>query len=392
MGGKLKFVIILISFIGQELVAQDSNSFQRVDSLTYSYYLTGRWSELKETGNWAIEAGSDYKFLRQRLGYTYFVEGDYVRAIKNFGKALEFDSYDPFTLSYLYFANLYLLKPETAGHFASRLSPASRTYYNIHPKAVVENIDFEISSKVPSTRLRSNPWYYRLGIGSRPLPSLGIYQSVSVFTQNISVRYPASYDNFITRQFEYYIIARYSLGKYLTAQGAYHFLYTDNSTSPFHTNVGYAGLVADFNILSFQANASFSKNQQGSFTQTGLTTKVRFPGRQGIFLKGSAQLVSGDDSDEFVYSAGAGFALSRKLFAEGDFTSGNMNYYNDFDGMYVYNSIDPVSRKTGFTLSYVAGNNLTLWFHTGSESKVFFENDRYNYNQITFLGGLRWRH
>ncbi|HOW41308.1 MAG TPA: hypothetical protein PL123_12255, partial [Bacteroidales bacterium] len=69
-----------------------------------------------------------------------------------------------------------------------------------------------------------------------------------------------------------------------------------------------------------------------------------------------------------------------------------MNYYNDYDALYVYNSIDPVSLKTGITINILMENNLTFWIYTGSESKKYFENDIYKYNQFTFLGGLRWRH
>jgi len=392
MGKKFKYLALILIVFSQNLKSQDNIDFQKTDSITYNFYLKGMWNDLQEAGNEAIGKGLDYKFLRQRLGYAYFAEGDYVRASKHLQKAYDFDSYDPFTLSYLYYSNLYLGKPEVAGLYASHLTPSSQVYYKIEPVKAVENIDFEFSFKIPSTRLRSNPWYYRLGLGSRPFARLGIYQSISAFSQNISVRYPTLYDRFSTRQYEYYLIARYALSRNLTLQGAYHLMYTDYSSSGFYTNIAYAGAVADFNLLRIQADVSFTGNTLGTFRQAGIRAGLRFPGIQNFVLNGGTAIVNNNGSDEIIWNAGAGIKLSRKIYAEGGITSGNMNYYNDYNALYVYNSIDPVSLKTGITINILTEDNLTFWIYTGSESKKYFENEIYKYNQFTFLGGLRWRH
>jgi hypothetical protein len=392
MGKKLRYLIPVLIILSQNLKSQENADFHYVDSLTYSYYSAGRWSELKKAGNDALKDGIDYKFLRQRLGYAYYIEGDYVRAAMNFEKAFVFDSYDPFTISYLYYTGLYLLKPENAGYYADKISPSLQDYYKIKPVNLAEDIDFEFSFKVPSTHLRSNPLYYRFGIGSRPVPRLGIYQSVSAFSQDISVRYPTLYDRFRTRQFEYYIIARYGIGRYLSVQGAYHLMYTDYTTASFYTNIGYASLVADYNLFNLKADASVSKNVQDTYRQAGIRAAVRVPGKQNFIIKGGAHLVSSSSANELIYTAGAGVKLSKKLLVEGDFALGNMNYFNDFDALYVYNSMDPIRIKTGVTASILKSDNITLWIYLGGESKEYFENETYYYNQFTFLGGLRWRH
>ena len=43
-------------------------TFIQVDSLTYQYYINGKWDELIKTGQLAIKQKTDYKRLRQQSG------------------------------------------------------------------------------------------------------------------------------------------------------------------------------------------------------------------------------------------------------------------------------------------------------------------------------------
>jgi len=52
-----------------------------VDSLTYNYYLNGNWNELITLGKQATNDSIDFKYLQQRMGYAYFVKGNYFAAI-----------------------------------------------------------------------------------------------------------------------------------------------------------------------------------------------------------------------------------------------------------------------------------------------------------------------
>ena len=115
------------------------------------------------------------------------------------------------------------------------------------------------------------------------------------------------------------------------------------------------------------------------------------PGRHNFNITGGVTLLNQQDSSMLIYSGRAGISLSRRVIISADFTYGYQNYYNDFDGMYVYNSIDPTFFKTGITAYYLLKPNVSMWFNTGYEAKEYFENRNYCYYQISLLGGLQWR-
>jgi hypothetical protein len=391
MGSKYRYIVIILLSFSAGVNGQSGLNFQLVDSTTYKYYLSGDWDKLISLGNKAVDNGIEYKYLRQRMGYAYFMSGDYVRASLNFEKALRYDSYDQFTLAYLYYTNLDLVKPETSGWFASRLSDKSLNKYLIKSSKLVEDIDAEFSVKIPSTTLRSNPIYFRLGIGSRPWARFGLYQSLSSFSQYGTVRYPTQQIEFTNRQFEYYGIVRYALLSHLIIKTGYHFLSSDYSSSVTYTNIGYFGLSADFNLFGINLDGSVSKNSTAIVSQAGLRADLRIPGNVNLKLTSGVALLNRENNTNIIFNERVGFRLNSKTWIDGDVSWGNMNYYNDFDAMYVYNSIDPITFKAGLTTYYLARERMTIWINLGADRKEYYETSLYNYNQFSFLGGIRWR-
>jgi hypothetical protein len=319
------------------------------------------------------------------------MKGDYVRSGRNFEIALKSDTYDPFTLAYLIYTNGEMLESEKSGYYASRLSKESLAAYQINPVKIVEDIDFELSIKVPSTSLRSNPNYYRLGLGSRPLARLRVYQSVSAFTQNITIRYPTQYRETTNRQFEYYASAAYSLLANWSVKAAYHFMYSDYTSGVSYTNLGYLGLSAHYNMLNITADGSFMKNSQITVSQAGVRAGIRFPGYSGVTVTSGIAMLNTDSVNDFIFSENVFFRLNSKTFMEGNVAWGNMDFYNDYDALYVYNSIDPLYFRASVTAYFLAGNRITIWMSLGTEEKKYYETNLYKYNQFSFLGGIRWR-
>ena len=121
MGGKSKYLIIILLLFTVTCFAQEKD-FLHIDSVTYKFYLEESWEDLIREGEAAIESGTDYKHLRQRLGHAYFSKGDYLSARKHLKKALTYDSYDQFSLSYLYWANLNSGMEAYSGYIGKLLS------------------------------------------------------------------------------------------------------------------------------------------------------------------------------------------------------------------------------------------------------------------------------
>ena len=387
---KFSYIIIILLILSYPAKGQHEMNFQFVDTLTYHYYESGDWENLIELANLAVKEGIDYKYLRQRAGYAYLISGDYIRAARNLEKALKYDSYDPFTLGYLYYSNLGLFRAETAGYYSSGMTPDQRKNYQIKSTKIVESIDLELNTAFTSTTLRSDPGYFRLGLLSRPLSRLSLYQSVSAFNQMGTIQYPTQKFRFQIRQFGYYGLIKYAVLPHWNIKAAYHFIYYDFSSSITYSNLGYAALSADFDMVTLSINASAIHNNQYVTKQGGLKAGLIIPGRRNLSFTGGVNVLNQQDTSRLIYSGIVGISLSDKVRMNADVTYGYQNYYNDFDAMYLYNSIDPVIFRTGLTTYFMTNKKITFWLNTGYERKEYFENNDYYYNQISILGGLQW--
>ena len=149
------------------LSGQDNLDYRYVDSMTYKYYSSGEWSKLIKLGEEALQVNIDFKFLRQRLGYAYFNQSNYFESKLHFGKALTFDSFDQFSLEYMYYSYLNTGGEEYSGVYERRLSPELKKSLYLSSIKPIESIEFEYNYKYAGTDFRSNPQYYRIGISSK---------------------------------------------------------------------------------------------------------------------------------------------------------------------------------------------------------------------------------
>ena len=77
---------------------------------------------------------------------------------------------------------------------------------------------------------------------------------------------------------------------------------------------------------------------------------------------------------------------------EANVTFGNIKNYNDNNGLYVYNSLDATTFRTGLTLFWNLTNKITLFGNYSFDKKEISDNNTItNYNQQSFLGGIRWK-
>jgi tetratricopeptide (TPR) repeat protein len=393
MGSKFRYLVIVLflSFFNVVAKAQVVLDFQYVDSLTYKYYRSGDWTNLIKLGNEALDHNIDYKYLRQRMGLAFFSHGDYITARKHFEKALSFDSFDTFTLAYLYYTYLNTIHTEYAGYFAGKMPQDLRKSLSVESFQPVESIDFEYNLKFAGTNLRSNPQYYHFGINSRIGQRLGLYQMVSNFKQTITIQDTVLNGDVNDQQSEYFALLKFTVSPHWMLKTAYHFLNTTFSTTKSNANLGFLGLSANFSRFNFEINASVLKNEQYYVKQSGIQAGVSFSRNLNMYIISSLSLTNQQNINQLIYNQKAGFKLSKKFWFEGNVTFGDLTNYNDYDAMYVYNSIDPATFRTGCTLYIFAGKHITLWVNYCYERKEFYENSLYHYNQFSYLGGIKWK-
>jgi tetratricopeptide (TPR) repeat protein len=372
-------------------MGQKVQDYQYYDSVTYSLYLSGKWNELIDLGQDAINKGFDYKYLRQRIGYARFISGDYYKSSKDFEKALSFDSYDQFTLEYLYYSYLNTGKEDFSGIIVKRLGPQLKKSLDIVSYKPLESIDLEYNYKYSGTSYRSNPQYYRIGFGTKLGYRLSLFQSVSDYSQDIELQQTGINEVYSNRQTEYYSQLKMQAGSHLTAKAAYHFLYNRSGTTLLKGNMFLFAIAPDLKRVLIELSGSVLNFGQQNTIQTGLLAGYVFPGRSDFYLSSTVSGLFQSQSADLIFSQKAGLRMFKKVWIEGNATLGRMTNYNDFSGLYIFNSIDPMTLKSGITGYVPMNKKIILWANYSWEKKEFYEDNSFHYNQFSYLGGIRWK-
>jgi tetratricopeptide (TPR) repeat protein len=375
----------------QVSTAQENIDFQSADSLTAKYYKSGDWDKLIDLGNKAIDRGIDYKYLQQRIGFALFSKENYFEARKHFEKALTFDSYDTFTISLLYYSYLNTGQEEYARYFAGRLNQEMKKSISVQSFKPLESIELEYNYKFNNTGFRSNPQYYRMGINTELSYRLILFQAFSGYNQTIKVQRIDNNYSIKDKQLEYFALLKWTISNHWSIKTAYHLLNITFGDTVSYANLGLIGISTNLNRVTLEANGSVLRINQSSIGQAGILAGYIFPGKLNIYLTGVVSETFQKTGNQFIYCQKAGFKLPGNLWVETNLTLGKMINYNDFNAMYIYNSSDPMTFRSGITLSYFLNRRFAFWTNFSFERKTFFENTAFHYNQFSYLGGLKWK-
>jgi tetratricopeptide (TPR) repeat protein len=378
-----KSLTLLILFLPLLGFTQSGLSFQKVDSLSYQYYLKGDWNKLIVLTRVAFDQNIDSKFMRQRAGYAYFMTGDYTSASIQYKKAFSFDQSDEITNEYLYYSALNT-GAENSRYYAGNLSSVTQNNLGINRYNAIGMIDTEFSMKTNSIQSRSNQTYYRIGVNTDLGYHFSLYQAYSYYEQVIS--------SILTRQPDYVAILKWSPNPVWQIKGAYHHLFTNVGSTAYPGNLGLLAIAANINRFNFEANTSFLKAASTKTLQMGLQASVVLPGKSDIYLKGSAVGIIESGAFRTIYAQTAGLKCAKNLWAEGNITLGNLNNYNTLNSLYIYNSADPSIFRTGFSLIYFLGKHLSILGNFTFDQQQYTTNSvTNNYFQYSYSGGLKWK-
>ncbi len=377
-----KILIIILLFGAIALKAQNPLTFIATDSITYKCYLTGDWDKLIATGNQAIAENIDFKYLRQRMGYAYFIKGNYIASQKQYEKALEFDPYDEGTLEYLYYCALNTGDETNARFYAAKLPAGLQKKLHISALNPIASFDMEYNYKTSTLATRSDPTYLRAGVYSRLGYHLSLYQSFSYFKQTVDLAR--------VTQPDYLAAVNLSLSPKTTFTLAYHYLNTSVDSYNYLGNLVYASLANRVNRFSFGINGSFFKYDIYTYKQAGVYAGVTLPGKPVIYFTSYLSGLNDELNTRFIFSQVAGARISKSIWAEGVVTLGNLQNYNDHGALYVYNSVDPTVFRAGITLYWYAGKHIILYGNYLYDTKQI-EQTSNQYIQQSFLGGLIWK-
>jgi hypothetical protein len=319
------------------------------------------------------------------------MKGNYSDAKYHFQKALSFDSYNQFTLEYLYYSYLNTGKDEAAAFIERKLNPELRKILLIKSFKLIESFDLEYNYKFAGTISRSNPQYFRLGINSKLGYRLSLYQSLSTYRQAIDDKVYGTNRSLYYKQPAYYILLKYAITSKVLFKAAYHQIKTISDTSVNNGNFGLIAVSKDINRVSLEAYGSLLTFGQTYTKQAGIQSAYCFPGRSNVTLTGTLSGLFQENSNRLIYNQKFGLKVFKKVWTESNITLGKLTYYNDYNGLYVYNTYDPITFKGGATMLIFLSRNITLWANYSIERKEYYENSSFHYNQFSYLGGIKWK-
>ena len=378
-----RFIVILLLALPLYTFSQTKLSFSKADSLSYQYYLKGDWKKLIGLSKDIAGQNIESKLIRQRVGYAYFITGDYFSAKDQYEKAYEFDHSDDVSKEMIYYANLYSGSVNT--RFSSgNLSQESMAKMGIAKYNPVESVDGEFNIKTNQTLTRSDQMYYRFGIHTDLGYRVSVYQAYSYYKQTIL--------NAVTQQPEYQILLKYTMSPFWHFKTAYHHLFTNVGNVNYPENLGFLAVSSQLNRFNFEINTSVLTSSLSTTNQFGFQAGTVLPGKHGIYLNSSVIGMYENAAFRTIFAETAGLKCTKSLWAEGNITLGNLKNYNSNDALYVFNSVDPSLFRTGFSLIYFLSKHLTIsgnfTFDQQENSSVTI--NKYYY-QYSYSGGLKWK-
>lgn len=389
----------------------NSLNFQYVDSVSYQYYLAGNWNELIKTGKDAIRQQIDYKRLRQRMGYAYFMKADYYLAMAQYEAALNFDKSDMDTRIYLYYCGLNTGNESYARYQVAKLPEETQKFIDPKSFKIVDAIDVEYNYKSNNSKIRSKPTYWRVGCSTKLSYQLSLYQAFSSYLQNldsIGTEY-----NFFSRsaviQNEYYAGLSWKPAANFEFMLGYHHINTKINDSVSYQiplidvvrkdtvlqtgNLFFGKIAFKYNRFDIGLSASMLTYSKILTQQYTLMAGVTLPGRLCIQLKSKVDAMFGNQTSRLIFSQTVGLTPLKNIWVEGNVTLGNLKNYADYNGLYILNSKDPTTFKTGVTVFWQIINKVTLFSNYGYDIKQIkgTNNTNTNYNQHSFSGGIIWK-
>lgn len=439
-----KIIFISILLISSMLVnAQEQGSFRYYDSLTYDQYNNGEWALLSGSAKEALSLGYDYYYMRMRIGISFYERAKYLRALKHFKKALEFNVGDQIALEYIYYcyylSNKLLLASRVSEDFGpglikktgldlakkNRMSVAY-LYSDAHSEKLIEDYSMNFVSQDAGAMVFPQSFMnIGLSLNHNIAPGISInhslsylnrtnllwmgngFQTIPEYTQTVKqLQYTfspafASKSGLSFSPVAYYLNTSYNLLNFVSAGAGYNVFEFDEREN----NLG-AGFNLGVNIgrIDLGANTYASKLGNRFHFQAGSELTI-FPLANSKFYLGAgysylrSEIVNGFDQS-FIFEGRMGFLISNRVYIDLAGISGELNNYIDNNGFIIYNGINNQDRILKADISFIPGESgliIYLGARLSKEYSAFIPEDYLyaselgsEFNSISILGGLSW--
>ncbi len=437
----------LVSLIG---FGQLSSNFVSLDKATYDYYLKKDWENLITYGNWGLQNGFDYYYLRMRLGIAYYEQKNYRKAIAHFRKALEFNPKETTALEYLYYSYLFSGRKSDAYALVSNFPQSLKNHLHLTDKTALTGLSIYNTYRwnPDYTTITSGftlPWElvddgwqaieknlnyfnfrfeHQLGNKFSLLHGYGYLTKMrNMFVQNNVNTIPYINDRF--NQYQIFVSGNLSVHRSISLKLTIHYInlrpktYESSSwggglfsnsdyatVSPQNNWVGYLSGNLDLGLFTFHGGLGYSNlNNRYQFQKDFMLSF--FPlGNLNLY---SVTKISHQSNyyqslvynDHFVFDQTLGFKTFNPLWVELYATWGELSNFSVLDGTVIYNDINPIQYKFGLNLLIPLsekGIELSILYeYMGSESRYFTDsgesldiNNAIHHSVHSITGGIKW--
>ncbi len=437
-------ILSILIFVTLSAYPQGDRGFRYYDSITYSRYLEGDWKELSKYSSEAIRHGHDYYYMRMRKAISLYERENYLAAISDFRRALEFNPGDPVALEYIYYCYLLSGKESNAMAVTASFTPSLKEktgvdtdrmnrmslaalYNNASSDGIIDNIEDVYGYGLPGNTLVTRYFIktglrasHYTGASAMLLHSANYMRKQNFLYYNDGIN-NLSLDNQNINQLQYYISLVLSSSKGWRLAPAFHLV---NTGYPL-VGISYFGARSQaykytVNDNSIIAGASLARTL-GVFDldmaahYSGLNNERQLQARGGLKVSplGNSKLYMGyghyivdndawrDGELQHISEIIAGFSVADAVWVDFTVLTGDMYNFHTANGLYVYNdvnssdlsarldiSISLNSRGSFIFLGAGYDRNYTTYIPEGSLIPV--TGDQY-YNNILISGGLSWK-
>lgn len=428
---KYRYWVFLL-LVSLKLNGQENPEIVKSDINTYRQYISMQWDSLIEEGNYYLEKGIDYYYLRVRLGVAYYMKHNYVNATRHLNKALESNPGDQFALEYLYYANLYKGDDFEAGIASEKLSPERKSALGIKKKFIEGysadvTYSFSTNEKIPApdnasaTGVQQIPNNFingNLTLKQMPGNRIKLIEGYTFLYKN------SDYYNKTTSSDDFYsdhILQNQIYGAviFYPARGwqisaAYHKILVSIPVTTASGNGMGQRSTTSYSTLS---NYSFSGSVTKSFgyfdlgyTYTG--SELNYFNQQqhsfsvGIYPLGNLNLyllnrliVQNDeaypDTKSIIVGETLGFKLSNHLWTEVNLLAGDIRNMSDYGSYFIYNDVNTLKLKSGISLLFPLKSGKIISIranYAGAESNFSDAtiNNTIKYSSVSITGGISW--
>ncbi|MBT3243650.1 MAG: hypothetical protein HN352_10885 [Bacteroidetes bacterium] len=387
--GKKLIILACILVMGITIQAQDVPNRIQIDEETYQLYLRQDWRILIDKGNYALELGYDYYYLRMRLAIAWYSLRQYERARTELLKALSFTPNDPTAMYYLYYSNLFSGRYGEARILLGEIPVAERTKmkalreYSVRGVfaeggVFTNNSVDELQAGMPTGDFVSSYFITKMNYANASIGiNLGYKSSLTIAgklydgqaLQNVYTSGELFDFKHTSRQTGVYLGYQYSLPKSWYFGASLHNISGVYSVTSYQSNPSgqynftdaneiykqsFVGGYLGKHFTNMDVNFHFSQNNfwQGVYYQAG-TSLVYYPfGSLDYYVNVTYDRMNPSDSSntEEAWKLLAGAKLFKGFYIEGSHLFGNLSNWADAGGYYLFNTVHPIRSRTGISL------------------------------------------